>query len=56
MKLLAISERHAKNAQLELKALGVEVERYGKTLNFNAYGLAAEQLEAIKTRAVGVFV
>ena len=56
MKLLAISERHAKNAQLELEALGVEVERYGKTLDFNTYGLSDEQLEAIKTRAVGVFV
>lgn len=56
MKLLAISERHAKNAQLELESLGVKVERYGKTLNFNTYGLSDEQLEAIKTRAVGVYV
>ena len=56
MKLLAISECHAKNAQLELEALGVEVERYGKTLSFNTYGLTDEQLEEIKTRAVGVYV
>ena len=56
MKLLAISECHAKNAQLELEALGIEVERHGKTLNFNTYGLTDEQLEAIKTRAVGVYV
>lgn len=56
MKLLAITERHAKNAQLELEALGVEVERYGKTLSFNTYGLTDEQLEVIKTRAVGVLV
>lgn len=56
MKLLAISERHAKNAQLELESLGVEVERYGRILSFNSFGLSDGRLESIKIRAVGVFL
>lgn len=56
MKLLCISETHAKNAQLELEALGVEVKRYGRILSFSTYGLTGYQLERIKVRVVGVYL